>query len=169
MTLSLIKTKSVFFIMPVILMSHTFLPEKVNFSGNWTLNEDKSEFGERGARFAVKAIKVEQKENAITITRTTPSFQGDDVTTTETLGFDGKEVEGTGFGGFVRRSSLKWDADEQSFSIKSTTAGERNGQSFSFTSTETWILGKGGKSLSVTSVRITQQGEVTTKAVYDKQ
>ncbi len=37
------------------------------------------------------------------------------------------------------------------------------------TGTDTWTLGDGGKSLMVTSVRTTQQGEVTTKAAYDKQ
>ena len=82
--------------------------DRTNFSGSWALNEGKSDFGERGARFATKAIKSRTKSDAITITRTTPSFQGgDDVTTTETLGFDGKEVQGTGFGGSVRKSTFE--------------------------------------------------------------
>jgi hypothetical protein len=152
------------------LVSFSHKAGRANFSGGWALNEGKSDFGQRGARFATKTIKVEQKSDAIAITRTTPSFQGgDDVTTTETLGFDGKEVQSEGFGGSVRKSALKWATDEQSFSISSTTTGERNGQSFTFTGTDTWTLGDGGKSLMITSVRTTQQGEVTTKAAYDKQ
>jgi hypothetical protein len=157
-------------IVSAALVSFSTKADRASFSGSWALNEGKSDFGERGARFATKAIKVEQKGDAITITRTTPSFQGgDDVTTTETLGFDGKEVQSEGFGGSVRKSALKWATDEQSFSISSTTTGERNGQSFTFTGTDTWALGDGGKSLIITSVRTTQQGEVTTKAAYDKQ
>ena len=157
-------------IVSAALVSFTTKADRANFSGSWTLNEGKSDFGERGARFAIKALKVEQKGDAITITRTTPSFQGgDDVTTTETLGFDGKEVQGTGFGGALRKSTLKWATDEQSLAISSTTSGERNGQSFTVTAKETWTLGDGGKSLVVTSVRTTQQGEATTKAAYDKQ
>ncbi len=157
-------------IVSAALVSFSTKADRANFSGSWALNEGKSDFGERGARFATKAIKAEQKGDAITISRTTPSFQGgDDVTTTETLGFDGKEVQGTGFGGSVRKSTLKWAGDEQSFAITSTTTGERNGQSFTFNSTETWTLGDGGKSLIVTAVRTSQQGEVTTKAAYDKQ
>lgn len=158
-------------IVSAALVSFTHKADRANFSGSWALNEGKSDFGQRGARFATKTIKTEQKSDAITITRTTPSFQqgGDDVTTTETLGFDGKEVQSEGFGGSVRKSALKWATDEQSFSISSTTTGERNGQSFTFTGTDTWTLGDGGKSLMVTSVRTTQQGEVTTKAAYDKQ
>jgi hypothetical protein len=156
-------------IVSATLVSFSTKADRANFSGSWALNEGKSDFGERGARFATKAIKAEQKSDAITISRTTPSFQGgDDVTTTETLGFDGKEVQGTGFGGSVRKSTLKWASDEQSFAITSTTTGERNGQSFTFNSTETWTLGDGGKSLTVTAVRTSQQGEVTTKAAYDK-
>jgi len=64
---------------------------------------------------------------------------------------------------------LKWAAGDQSFAISSTTTGERDGQSFTFKATETWTLGDGGKSLTVTAVRTSQQGEVTTKAFYDKQ
>ena len=158
------------FIVLAALVSFSTKADRANFSGGWALNEGKSDFGERGARFATKAIKVEQKGDAITITKTSPSFQGgDDVTTTETLGFDGKEVQGTGFGGSVRKSTLKWAGDEQSFAISSTTTGERDGQSFTFKATETWTLGDGGKSLTVTAVRTSQQGEVTTKAFYDKQ
>ena len=84
------------------LVSFSHKADRANFSGSWALNEGKSDFGQRGARFATKTIKAEQKSDAITITRTTPSFQGgDDVTTTETLGFDGKEVQSEGFGGSV--------------------------------------------------------------------
>jgi hypothetical protein len=170
MNMSFVKKLLAAVIISSTLVSFSTKADHTNFSGSWTLNEGKSDFGERGARFATKALKVEQKDDAITISRTTPSFQGgDDVTTTEILGFDGKEVQGTGFGGSVRKSTLKWAADGQSLSISSTTTGERNGQSFTFSSTETWTLGDGGKSLTVTAVRSSQQGEVTTKAAYDKQ
>jgi len=170
MNISFAKKLLAALIVSAALVSFTTKADRANFSGSWALNEGKSDFGQRGARFATKTIKVEQKSDAITITRTTPSFQGgDDVTTTETLGFDGKEVQSEGFGGSVRKSALKWATDEQNFAISSTTTGERNGQSFTFSGTDTWTLADGGKSLVITSVRTTQQGEVTTKAAYDKQ
>ncbi|HYM94943.1 MAG TPA: hypothetical protein VET23_12435, partial [Chitinophagaceae bacterium] len=85
-------------IVPALLLSFSFLPDKANFSGEWKLNEGKSDLGQR-ARFAPRTIKADQKDDAITISRTSPSFNGgDDVTTAETLPFDGKEVQGTGFG-----------------------------------------------------------------------
>ena len=170
MNTSIAKKLSAFLIAPLLLLSFAFLADRANFSGTWALNEGKSDFGQRGSRFATKTIKVEQKEDAITISRTTPNFQGgDDVTTTETLSFDGKESQSTVFETMTRKSALKWADDGQSFVISSTTSGERNGQSFSTSTTETWTLADGGKSLTLTAVRTTQQGEVTTKGVYDKQ
>lgn len=170
MKTSFVKKISALLIVPVALLSFTFLADKANFSGDWKLNEGKSDFGQRGARFATKEIKVDQKADAVTISRTTPGFNGgEDVTNTETLTFDGKEVQGTGFGNSVRKSSLKWAGDDQTFSIATNTTMDRNGQTMTFAATETWSLGDGGKSLTVTTVRTTQQGDVTTKAVYDKQ
>lgn len=155
---------------PALLLSFTFLATKTNFSGDWKLNEGKSDFGQRGARFATKELKVDQKDNAITISRTTPSFQGgEDVTSSETLPFDGKEVEGKGFGNSTKKSSLKWSGDEQTFTISSNTTMDRNGQSMTISGSETWSLSQDGKALTVTATRTTQQGEMTTKAVYDKQ
>jgi hypothetical protein len=63
-------------IVSAALVSFSTKADRANFSGGWALNEGKSDFGERGARFATKKIKAEQKSDAITITRTTPSFQG---------------------------------------------------------------------------------------------
>ncbi|MCC7400515.1 MAG: hypothetical protein IT214_03430 [Chitinophagaceae bacterium] len=168
---SLFSKKSIALItIPALLLSFTFLAAKTNFSGNWKLNEGKSDFGQRGARFATKELKVDQKDNSISITKTTPSFQGgEDMTTSETYTFDGKEVEGKGFGNSTKKSSLKWAGDEQSFTISSTTSMERNGESMEFHSTESWSLGDGGKTLTVTTTSTSPRGENTTKAVYDKQ
>src|SRR5882762_9831349 len=99
-----------FLIAPVaILFSFTSMPDRANFSGEWKLNEGKSELGDFGGRFAARSIKVDQKQDAITIARTTPGFNGGDpVTTILTLTFDGKEVESTGFGNSKRKSTAKW-------------------------------------------------------------
>lgn len=171
MNISFSKKLIAFLAIPALLLSFTFLPDKANFSGDWKLNEGKSDFGQRGARFAVKELKVDQKDDAITIASTRPSFQGgDDTTSSETLTFDGKEVESSGgFGNSTRKASLKWADDGQTFTINSTTSMDRNGQSFEFTGKETWALSDGGKTLTVTNVTSSQRGDNTTKAVYDKQ
>jgi hypothetical protein len=151
---------------PALLSSFIAFTEKANFSGEWKLNEGKSELGEFGGRFAARTIKVEQKEEAITISKTAPSFNGGDNTTTETLSFDGKESETTVFGNSKKKSTLKWSDDSQSFIISYSIAFERNGETSEFKGIETWSLKDGA--LSLVTVSSSPRGENTTKAIYNK-
>jgi hypothetical protein len=149
-----------------MLLSFGSMPDRANFSGEWKLNESKSELGDIGGRFAARSIKADQKADAITIARTLPGFNGGDpVTTTLTLGFDGREVESTGFGNSKRKSAAKW-TDDQTLTISSVTTIERDGQTSEFKGTETWTMKDG--SLSIVTVSSSPRGENTTKAVYDK-
>jgi hypothetical protein len=150
-----------------LLLSFTTVADRVNFSGDWKLDESKSELGEFGGRVA-RVLKTEQKENEITITRTTPGFQGGDpVTTTITLTYDGKVTESEGFGGAKRKSTAKWSEDGQALTVNNTTIFERDGQTSEFKSTETWTLTKDGF-LSVVTYSNSPRGESTTKAIDKK-
>ena len=158
-----------FLIVPAFLFSFAIKPDRANFSGSWSLNEGKSDLGQR-AQFATRTIKAEQKDDAITITKTSPGFNGgDDIVTTETLSFDGKESESTVFGNSKKKSTLKWADDGQTFTINYTIAFERNGQTTEIKGTETWSLGDGSKTLNVVTISSSPRGESTTKALYDKQ
>jgi hypothetical protein len=156
------------FLMPtVLLFSFTTVADRVNFSGDWKLDESKSELGDFGGRVAL-SLKAEQKENEITITRTTPGFNGGDpVTTTVTLTYDGKVTESEGFGGAKRKSTAKWSEDGQTLTVNSTIVFERDGQTSEFKSTETWTMTKDGF-LSVVTNSNSPRGESTTKAIYKK-
>ena len=100
-------------LIPAAFLFSIILTDRANFSGDWKLDESKSELGEFGGRVA-RAIKTEQKDNAITISRTTPGFNGGDpVTTTVTLSYDGKVTESEGFGGSKRKSTASWSEDDQ--------------------------------------------------------
>lgn len=156
-----------FLVPAVLLLSFTTVADRVNFSGDWKLDESKSELGEFGGRIA-RSLKAEQKENEITITRTTPGFNGGDpVTTTVTLTYDGKVTESEGFGGAKRKSTAKWSEDGQALTVNNTTIFERDGQTSEFKSTETWTLTKDGF-LSVVTYSNSPRGESTTKAIYKK-
>ncbi|MDP4265747.1 MAG: hypothetical protein Q8941_24730 [Bacteroidota bacterium] len=163
---SILKT-SITFLAAFAFLSFTKVADKANFSGSWSLNEGKSELGDF-ARFATRKIKVEQKDDAITISKTGPSFNGDDITNTETITFDGKTSESTVFGNAKKKSTAKWTDDGKTLSISYSIAFERNGQTFDITGTETWMLTNDGKSLSLQNVSSSPQGERTTKAQYDK-
>ncbi|MDB5246497.1 MAG: hypothetical protein JWQ40_891 [Segetibacter sp.] len=47
--------------------------ENANFSGEWTLNEQKSELGEMGGRILPKKLKVTQTGDAFTAEKTSSS------------------------------------------------------------------------------------------------
>ncbi len=141
--------------------------QRASLNGEWKLNESKSELGEFGGRVA-RSLKAEQKEDAITITRVTPGFNGGDpVTSTLTLTFDGKVVESEGFGGSKRKSTAKWSDDGKTLVISSVTNFERDGQSFEFKATEKWSITADGL-LSVVTNSTSPRGESTTKAIYTK-
>jgi hypothetical protein len=156
----------------VILASTAFFafrPAPTNFSGTWALNEGKSEFGQFGSRGAPSKIVVDQKVDAIAIDRTGSNFQGETVTSTESLGFDGKEVESTFLGSAKKKSSMKWAADQQSFTVGYNILFGQGDRTFELKGTETWTLSADGKTLTVANTGSTPQGEFSTKMAFDKQ
>ncbi len=141
--------------------------QRANFSGDWKLDESKSELGEFSGR-AARSVKADQKDDAITITKTTPGFNGGDpITTTVTLTYDGKVAESEGFGGAKRKSTAKWSEDGKTLTISSNMVLERDGQSFEIKSTENWTLTKEGW-LSIVTNSSSPRGEMTMNAVYTK-
>ena len=151
----------------MLFSSFTSHAQRASFSGDWKLDESKSELGEFGGRVA-RSIKAEQKEDAITMTRTTPGFNGGDpVTTTLTLTYDGKVVESEGFGGSKRKSTAKWSEDGKTLIINNTINFERDGQSFEIKATENWTITKDGL-LSIVTNSTSPRGDMTTKAIYTK-
>jgi hypothetical protein len=150
------------------LFAFTQKADKANFSGSWSLNEGKSELGDFGARITPKKIKVEQKDDAITITKIS-SFNGNEMSTDETLSFDGKTSETTAFGNSKKKSTAKWSEDGQTLTVSYSIAFDRGGQTMEITGTETWTLANDGKNLSLVTVSSSPQGERTLKAMYDKE
>lgn len=164
---SILKKLPVALIAAAFLLSFTTVADKANFSGSWKLNEGKSELGEFG-RFIARKVKAEQKDDAITISKTAPSFNGDDVTTTETLTFDGKTTESTVFGNSKKKTTAKWSDDGKSLAISYSIDFERNGETTTITGTETWSLSAEGQ-LVLSNKSVSPQGERSTKAVFDKE
>src|SRR5436190_2785239 len=141
--------------------------QRASFSGEWKLDQSKSELGEFAGR-AATSVKADQKDDAITVSKTTPGFNGGDpMTTTVTLTYDGKVAESEGFGGAKRKSTASWSDDGSTLTVNTTTTFERDGQTSEFKSTETWTLTKDGL-LSVVAHSNSPRGESTTKAINKK-
>ena len=152
------------------LVSQAAAQAKTDFSGTWVLNESKSELGDFGGRFATTKIQVSQTSDSIKIVRTAPAINGGSpVSYTETLPFDGKEVQTEVLPGISKKkSSIKWSTDGTSFVITSTTDLKARGQNIEMSSTEIWSLSADGNILTSVAKTTASRGESQTKAIYEK-
>lgn len=163
--------KSIFIIgaAAICICTSATVANSVDFSGEWKLNESKSDLGQFGGRGAAKAIKVTSADaNGITIERTSTNQNGENVTRKESLTFDGKEAESTGgFGNSKRKATAKWSEDGKSMIIDAVTTFDRNGQSMEIKTKETWKLGD-DNTLIIDANSSSSFGENTMKLVYEK-
>jgi hypothetical protein len=140
--------------------------EKINFSGEWTLNESKSEIGEGRFRPSTK-ISVKQKENILVIERTRSGRNGQTRVTTDELTLDGKVVESKS----EYRSSkttAAWSDKGNSLTIESDMVMSRQGQTFEMKRVEIWQLSGDGNTLTIQSSTSSSRGERSARLVYDK-
>ncbi len=139
----------------------------VNFSGEWTLNKEKSEFGQYGENIAPKKITINSADNSITLEKLSPTMTGEEYTTKETLSFDGKETETILFASNKRKSTAKWAADGQSMLVSSIINFDNNGEMMEIKVEEVWKLTADGQ-LSLQSTSNSSFGTLEMKLVYDK-
>jgi len=154
-------------IAPVIVSAQS---GKVNFAGNWVLNNEKSSQPQGGPggsmRMGGGSFVATQETNLLTVVRTRTGQDGQPVTTTMKYTLDGQESINTSPRG-DSKSTAKWSADGKSLTIETSRTMDMNGESRSMKSTEIWSL-IDAKTLSVTSTRQGPNGEVKSNMVYDK-
>ena len=150
----------------LLIPTAAFAGEKTDFTGEWTLNEDKSDLGERGA-FAAFKIAVKQEGNTITIERTRTGRDGEERTNSETLTMDGKENISESERG-SSTSVITWSDDGTALTIKSKREFNRQGETFEMNSTEVWTLAEDGKILNIQSDISSSRGERSVSLVYEK-
>jgi Tol biopolymer transport system component len=134
---------------------------KVNFSGNWVLNTEKSTIPEGGGyqRMGGGAFTATQEGNLLTRTRT--GQDGTERVTKYTL--DGKETTNTN-PRFESKSTANWSADGKSLTITTKFNFDGNER----TSTEVWSLSD-NKTLTIVSTRQDRSGaDVKSTLVYEK-
>ncbi|HQH24609.1 MAG TPA: hypothetical protein PLM01_10275 [Bacteroidales bacterium] len=148
-------------------LSTAFLFGQANFSGNWALNDSKSDFGGSQFRFAATSLSVQQAAGVLTVESTMPGRDGGEMKSTSKYKLDGSVSENPMFNS-TRKSTVAWSADKSTLTITSTMTFNRDGQSREMKTTETWKLAEGGKVLKIESVRPGRDGEMKTTAAYDK-
>ena len=150
----------------IILPAASFI--KADFSGEWALDQSKSNLGEFGAMMAPTKLSVKTVGGAITVVRSSTSPMGDMVTT-DKITLDGKESPSTGgFEGSTRKTTSKLSDDQNTLTVNSVLNLSFDGNSFEIKATETWTLSADGKTLTIDAKTTTPQGENTLKQVYNK-
>jgi len=162
------KTLPLLFCSIIFLSAFMLKPAATDFSGKWKLNEGKSELGQFG-NFATRAIETVQNAESISIARTAPSFDGNDVTTKEQLPFDGKEVESPFIADSKKKSVASWSADGKMLKITYSFTLNFDGQSNEIKGTEAWTLSDDGKTLTVKGKSSSSFGDIETTSIYEKQ
>jgi hypothetical protein len=140
----------------------------VDFSGSWVLNESKSKLGDSPFRMASSTLVVKQEGNSLSLDRTMPGRDGEEMKMSGKYTLDGKVCENRGIMDMKTKSTVIWSADKKSITIASSTLFERDGESMEMKSSETWKSGDGGKTMIVEATNATPDGEVKTTIVYDK-
>ncbi|MBE3084685.1 MAG: hypothetical protein IMZ64_00525 [Bacteroidetes bacterium] len=140
---------------------------KVNFAGTWALNAEKSTpapaaGGGGGQRMGGGDFVATQAANLLTSTRTRTGQDGTPTTTILNYTLDGKVSVNTNPRG-DSKSVATWSADGKTLTIVTTSTFNDTERK----SSEAWTL-TDAKTISITSTRQGQDGEVKTTRVYDK-
>jgi len=163
---------------------------KTNFSGNWAVNVEKSNFGQgqgqpqaqgrpqgqaqgqgqdQGQRlsgFGGGNFIAKQEGNLLTVERSRTNQNGKTTKTESKYTLDGKEcVNTTGRG--ESKSTATWSADGKTLKIVTNSTFTTNGESRKMKSTEEWTL-KDARTLSVKTTRASKNGDRVSTIVYDK-
>lgn len=140
----------------------------VSFSGEWVLNEEKSDAAGMG-NSAYKMI-IDQDDDLVSIKRFTIVEWGDDRISNDEILLDGSEMVSE-FYNSPRISVANWDSASNSVKINTILKFNRGGQTNETKSNEEWKLNQNGKLLTITSVapNFRGGGERTTIQVFEKE
>ena len=144
--------KNFVFIIALAFLSTTAFGQKVNFSGDWTLNEDESELGYEFS-LAPKAMKVEHTKKTLDVTNVS-EWDGQEIETKAHYTLDGEVSENPGFEDSVTKSTAGYD--KKTKTLKIVTDGEVQGMSYTLTQ----IFSMKDDKLNVESEAASDMGEL---------
>ena len=144
--------------------------KRSDFSGKWQLNKEQSDFGERpdGKKRTPRSSSmiIEQDEKKLTVTMIRTDRDGKEKKRKFKYSLEGKKTKNKTDSG-KQESTAKWLEKEQILEITSTMDVKRGDMEFTMESVQTWSISE--DQLVIDSVRYTPRGEMSTKAVYDRQ
>lgn len=152
--------KNFFFVIALVFLSATAFGQKVNFSGEWTLNEQKSELGDQFT-LAPNSMTIAQTKKTLDMT-TLSEFDGQEIEGVVHYTLNGEKCVNVGFMESETISTALLDKKAKSIII--VTEGSVEGMDYTLTQVMTMEEG----SLMVESEAASDMGEMLETFVFDK-
>jgi mannan endo-1,4-beta-mannosidase len=141
---------------------------RVNFSGEWIFNEDKSVLDMYGVNGIPYKMKITQKENILAIQKTFILEYTDDMITNDTLNLESKEIASE-FMNSPRITKTTWSPKNDTVFVKSKVMLKRNDQDVESVTSESWSLNDKGTILSLSQYSHSFWGERKLILIYEKE
>lgn len=145
-----------------------FAGDKANFTGNWLINEDKSQLDDMGMAFVPAVIELVQDASTIKIKKIFQREYEDDMEFEETVTLDGKKNESE-FWNSPRVTVANWSEDGKKLTIKSDIEFNRDGQVSEMTIKEIYSYSADGKMLSVENSSSSEWGDRDITLAFDRE
>lgn len=154
--------KNIIFVIALAFLSASSFGQKVNFSGEWKLNEDQSELGDQFS-LAPLSMKVVHTKKTLDLEKQA-EMQGQEFETMEHFTLNGKECINAGFGDSETKSTATWYKKTKRLIVE-TTGEMEDGSEYSMTQE---LYMKDSK-LVVDMTAGSDYGEMFETYVFDKQ
>jgi hypothetical protein len=154
--------KNFAFVLALLLFSSVAIGQKVDYSGEWKLNESKSELG-YDFTLAPASITITHTKNALDM-KSVNVFDGQEIVNEAHVTLDGKETENTGFGETVTKSTAEVKKETNAIIIETKGSAEGIGD---WTSTQNLFMKDGN--LVIQFEAVSDMGELVETYVYEKQ
>lgn len=139
-----------------------------DFSGEWLLDEDKSQLNGAGTGHIPYKINVIHENDTIQLKKFTIVEWGEDRINEENYVTDNRENQTT-YWNSPRITTVKWADDNTCLYFNSKITSNRGGQSFEMITKEKWSLRSWGRELLLNQYSKSYRGESDVTLVYIKQ
>jgi hypothetical protein len=153
-----------------LLLTTIVFAQKTDFSGTWILKDQISISGTLYGNGVPKQIKVTQTNDNLILESITSNAQGQDITTTENLAFNGDKFEATTASKRKKSVTLSRDQEGTTFTRTSDLSQITDTNKIEIRYTDTWSLEDGKKLILLRKAENFANGEVwESKSIYQKQ
>jgi len=146
----------------LVLLSSAGFSQKVNFSGSWKINKEKSDLGSDFS-LAPESMILKHEKKTLDVERHS-NWQGQEIVTNDHFTLDGKVCENSGWRDTVKKSTVEWNKKTKVLTITTTVPMPEGADA---TIIDEYIMN--GDNLVIESSASSDYGELVERMVFDKQ